>query len=242
MSKRCKFQLYEQGAMVGGGKAIESSGGVVYVAQNGSPSKRTITDVDGTALTNPRALTNGSCEFYVADSVEKVDLYIACPDGQFLVVQDAEVEQIDDLYVDKGVKHQCMVIPFDQADFSAATEKDSGFDEPKSGKALMLPHPAIRVTTVDATETMEVGTDSADSGDADGFLDAIDLATAALVQGLILNGANTMGALFERQDSANAGDLVPAAHVSAGKSITYTTTAGSDTGKGFIYLPYLLCD
>jgi hypothetical protein len=39
-------------------------------------------------------------------------------------------------------------------------------------------------------------------------------------------------------DSANAGDDAPEQDVaSAGKDITYTLTAGSDTAKGFIYLP-----
>lgn len=241
--KRCKFQLYEQGAMVGGGKAIESSGGVVYVATNGSAAKATITDVAGTGLTNPRALTNGSCEFYVADSVSKVDLYIACPDGEFLVVKDAEVEKIDDLYVDKQNRYQDWVIPFDVAHQAGdATETDSGFDLPLH--ALVLPHPALRVQTVDATETLDVGILSSETaGDADGFLAAISVATAGLVQGLILNGGNTMGALFERQDSANAGDLVPAAHAltgSNGRSVTWTLTTGSDTAKGFIHLPVLL--
>jgi hypothetical protein len=243
--KRCRFQLYEQGALVGGGAVIESSGGVVYVAQNGSASKQAITDVNGTALTNPRALTNGSCEFYVPDTVSKVDLYIQCPDGEFLVARDAQVEKIDDLYVDKQTRQQLYVIPLDQADKAGdATETNTGFDVPVN--SLVLPHPAVRVTAIDATETIDVGLLSSETaGDADGFLQALSVGTLGLFQGLILNGGNTMGALFERQDSANAGDLVPAAHAVTGAnatSITWTPSAGTDTFKGFVYLPVLLCN
>lgn len=242
MSKRCKFQLYEQGASSGGGKAIESSGGVVYVAQNGSAAKRTITDVDGAALTNPRALTNGSVEFYVADSVEKVDLYIQCPDGEFLVVKDAEVEQIDDLYVDKGAKLHEWVIPFDE-DHQAgdATETNSGFDLPAN--AMVLPHAAIRVQTVDASETIDVGLLSSETaGDADGFLAAVSVATAGMAKGTLASAGQTLGALL-RVDESGGGVLVPEGHVVTGSnatSITWTLSAGSDTAKGFIHLPVVL--
>lgn len=244
MSKRVRFQLYEQGALVGGGKSIESSGGVVYVAADGVATKQAITDVNGVALTNPRALTNGSCEFYVADTVLTIDLYIQCPDGEFLVAKGAKVEQIDDLYVDKQNRNQVYVIPFDFAHQAGdATETDSGFDVPAN--SLVLPTPAIRVTAIDATEDIDVGLKSSETnGDADGFLDSPSLGTLGTLQGLILSGGMTMGALFKRQDSANAGDFVPTAHAVTGAnatSITWTLSTGSDTAKGFIYLPVVLC-
>lgn len=238
--KRVKFQLYEMGARVGGGKAITGSGGVVYVAQDGDARKQTIYTESGgefSAATNPRALTNGACEFWVTDATAEIDLYIQAPGGQFAVLQNVKPEQVDDIYIDVSQKTQCAVIPFAMVD-TTVTETDTGFDEVTN--AIYLPHPFIRVTALDASETIDVGTATADSGDPDGFLAAVSVNSAAVVQGLILTGANTMGALFERQDSANAGDLVPAAHVSTGKSIVWTPSAGSDTGKGFIYLPYIL--
>ncbi len=240
--KRVKFQLYEQGALVGGGKAITSSGGVVKITSADAQAKLAITDVNGSSLTNPRALTNGSCELYVADTVSSIDMFIASPDGRFVVVKGVAPDEVDDIYVDTSVKDQVMVIPFDQADFTANTETDTLFDEPLTGKALIKPNPAVRVTAIDATETIDVGTDSGDGGDANGFIAAAALGVTGLIKGTLTNGAATLGALLSVQDSANAGDLVPEGHVSAGKSITITTSAGSDTGKGYIYLPYVLMD
>ena len=49
------FQLYDSE-----NKIISTSGGVVYVATADGAAKNAITDKDGVALTNPRALTAGS--------------------------------------------------------------------------------------------------------------------------------------------------------------------------------------
>lgn len=240
MRKRIQFQLYELGSVGAmAKKLISSSGGVVYVAAENDPSKVAITDKDGATLSNPRALTNGACEFHVDTSVSKVDLFIQCPDGQFVVARGVD-ETVQDIGVDVGQMHQCMVIPFAQADFTANTETDTGFDEPLSGKAMMLPNPAIRVTTADATETLDVGTDGAVTNDPNGFLAAVSLGTPGLVKGSLANGVLTLGALLFVQDSANAGDEAPEGHLSTGENITITTSAGSDTGEGYIYLPYLL--
>lgn len=231
------FQLYDHD-----GKLISATGGKVYVAASGDAAKQAITDKDGVSLTNPRSLTNGGCEFYVPTTVSAVDLYIMAPGGQFLVKTGVVPGSPDDFRVDTVNRNQVAVIPFAQADFSAATETDSGFDFPLH--SAVLPTPMVRVSTIDATETIDVGLLSSETaGDADGFAVTIALGTAGLVKATVLQGSNTMGALFEVQDSANAGDLTHEAHVITGSnatSITYTTTAGSDTGEGFIILPYLL--
>lgn len=223
------------------GKAITASGGVAMAVTAGGSAKVAVaTSSTGTPATsnNPVSLTNGKIEFWTADSVSTVDLYVACPGGQFLVAKTVVASGPNELFVDTNQRNQTMVIPFDQSDFTANSESDTGFDEPAS--AIMLPTPAVRVTTVDATETISVGTDSGDSGDADGFMATVSIATAGVVVGTIANGANTLGALFEVQDSANSGDLTHEGHVSGGKSITMTTSAGADTGVGFIILPYIL--
>lgn len=238
LAYRYKIQLHDRGIGHQSGPAVIAAGGVVKVCTAGSAGKSTIQDRDGVALSNPLALTRGSAEFYTNDA--EVDLFVACPNGQFVVLWDVGPDEVNEVPVDRGQMHQCMVIPFKQSDFTANIETDTGFDEPASGAALLLPYPAVKVTTLDVGETIDVGTDSGDGGDADGFLAAASINAAALVKGTILNGSNTLGALFEVQDSANAGDLTHEAVVSTGKSITITTTAGSDTGAGYIYLPYLL--
>lgn len=222
------------------GRIIQSSGGVVYVTTGGGTAKLALKDSAGASLSNPLALNRGKIDFYVADTVSSVDLYGQAPGGQAFQEFGVKPSGDNEIVVDTQRTHQNLIIPFNQADFSANTETDTGFDEPASGKALMLPNPSVRVTAIDATETIDVGTLSSDSGDADGFLAAASIATLGLVKGTLTNGSNTMGALFEVQDSANSGDLAPEARVSGGKSITITTSAGSDTGAGFISLPYEL--
>jgi len=218
--------------------AIITAGGTCYVATNGAAAKATLYTAAGSSLANPVTPTRGNINFFVADSVSLVDLYILAPGGQFLVVKDLAASGPNEILVDTSNRHQCMVIPISYADSTAAAETATGFTEPAN--ALMLPNPAFKVTAIDATETIDVGTLSTDSGDADGFLAAIDVATLGLVKATVVNGGNTMGALFEIQDSANSGDIAPEGHVSGEKSITYTTTAGSDTVEGFAILPYLL--
>lgn len=238
--QRYFFQLYAQGPGVVAGKMIVDSGGVVYVAQAGDARKQAITDKDGVALTNPRALTQGGCEFFALSTAASVDLYIMCPGGQFVVVRGVAPGQTD-ISVDVSALNQVAMIPFAMEDTTVA-ETDTGFDMPANSMAL--PHPAVRVTAIDATETWDFGVLSSETaGDADGFIVQISVGTLGLAQGLILTGAVTIGALMKRQDSANAGDLVPAAHVftgANGRSLTYTPSAGSDTARGIWILPYVL--
>lgn len=64
-----------------------------------------------------------------------------------------------------------------------ASEHSSGFTLP--AKAIVL-DVFVDVTTAEATggtKTLDVGTDSTDSGDADGFLDGISVAATGLVRG-----------------------------------------------------------
>jgi hypothetical protein len=220
------------------GQRISASGGVCYVATAGLSAKIAIaTSATGTAATsnNPKALTNGMIEFWTADSVASVDLYILAPGGQFAIAKTVAASGPNEIAIDTNARNQVMVIPFDITDTTATTETDTGFDEPAS--ALMLPAPAVRMSTVDATETIDVGTLSTDSGDANGFMVTAPV-SAALSKGTLADGAATIGALLCVDESS--GDLVPEAHVSGGKSITYTLTAGTDTAIGFIVLPYQL--
>lgn len=215
-----RFQLQDKGlGGVSAGPSIIGSGGVVKVCLDGSPLKAAITDKDGTALTNPRALTRGSCEFYSTE--DYVDLFIQCPDGQFVTVWNVSASELNEIPVDRYARDQVMVIPVHITDFPAAVETDTGFDEPPTS-VVTADAVAFRVTVVDATETLDVGTATADSGDPDGFISAVDVATAGVVR--------DNGALF----SSGAG------HTTGTKSIVVTTTAGSDTVEGYAFLPYTL--
>ena len=208
------------------GAAITTAGGVAYVAKNGLASKQACTDKDGTTVSNPVSLTRGKMDFWCASLTNgMVDLYIQCPGGQFVVARNIVPSGPNEILVDTARVNQCMVIPWDQADFTANVEKDTLFDEPAAETAVFLADSgsaAVRVVTIDATETIDVGTATADTGDPDGFISAAALGVAGIIQ----------------DNGALLGTLV--GHISGGKSIAITTSAGSDTGLGFIYLNYRL--
>lgn len=222
--KRISFQLVDMEA-----KSITSAGGVVHVATAGSPAKATLTDKDGVALANPVSLTNGGAEFYVADSVSTVDVYIQAPGHQF-VVKTGLVPANHNLKVDLSERYQIYKIPFASADSVAATEKSTGFRLPDFGQVLpLLGGAGITVTTAATAgaKTVAVGTLSTEAGgSANGFITAIS--TAAL--GKVV-GAN--GALFV----ANAPAITGAA---TAKTISYTTGAADAGVAGFAILPVIL--
>ena len=221
------------------GQAIITSGGTVYVATAGGSKKVALKTSAGATASNPSAATRGLFEFYTLDTVQTVDLYGMAPGGQFFVAKGIAPSGPNEIAIDTNQRYQAAVIPFDQTDFTAAAETDSGFDVPNG--AMMLPNPMVRVTAIDATETIDAGTAAGESGVAAGFMATVSIATLGLAKASLANGALTMGALLFVQDSANAGDEAPEGSVSqGGKSIVYTTSAGSDTGIGFIVLPYML--
>lgn len=235
--KKYQFQLY-----LPTGKQVSVSGGVCQVCTASDTDKPTIYNAAGTAISNPLSLTYGGATFYTADTVNSVDLYIMDGAGRFVVAKGVTPGDIEDIFVNTNPLQRA-VIPFDVTyQTGDATETDSGFDIPVG--AIVLPLPAIQVTTVDATETIDVGLLSSETaGDADGFIVAASVATAGTVKGTAASAGNTMGALFEVQDSANAGDIALEGHVVTGSnatSVTWTLTTGSDTAEGFILLPYLL--
>jgi len=96
----------------------------------------------------------------------------------------------------------------------------------------------LNVITVDATETVDVGTQGT-SNDPNGYLDAVSLATAGLVRGSLADGAVTLGALLfeitEATTAAARNDDITA----GGDPISYTCSAGSDTAVFDIIIEYI---
>jgi hypothetical protein len=143
--------------------------------------------------------------------------------------------------------------------YNSNVETDTGWDLPKYGEVdpySMM----VFVQTIDATETLEVGLLSSESGgDADGFLDAISIATAGWVRPAMTftkgssqyyvsactwgeyffdldnTGATSKG-LAGADGAGTAGQPFLESHIGDGtaKSLTYTCTAGSDTFVGFL--------
>ena len=96
----------------------------------------------------------------------------------------------------------------------------------------------LNVITVDATETVDVGT-TGTSNDPNGYLAAASLATAGIVRGSLADGAITLGALlFEITEATTA--AARARDVTAGGDpISYTCSAGSDTAVFDIVIEYV---
>ena len=131
---------------------------------------------------------------------------------------------------------------------TTATEKDTGFDL-KAGWTVL--DAWIVVNTVDAGATVDVGTDSNDSGVADGFIDGASLATAGLVypDAVVTAGgtetyysATTRGALLaDYIVGTDADQDYGLFHkkpytVSTDIDLTFTTSNGTDTAAFDIYL------
>lgn len=134
--------------------------------------------------------------------------------------------------------------------YNSNSETSAHFEIPLGG--VIYPWDAfLLVDTIDATETIDVGILSTESGgDANGFISGYSIATAGrfCVANMITAtdgsnqnyiSANYIGALFYNGlDGGNAagtaGVPIMGPHVGDGvaKTISYTCSAGSDTFKG----------
>ena len=95
----------------------------------------------------------------------------------------------------------------------------------------------LNVITIDATETVDVGTQGT-SNDPDGFLDGASLATAGLVYGSLADGAVTRGVLlYETTEATTAYARMPDI-TAGGDPVSYTCSAGSDTAVFDIIIDY----
>jgi hypothetical protein len=217
------------------GAAIMTAGGAAIICLAGSTAKLPMYVNDSAVTSVPLTYGKLDCEIDI-DHGEAVDIYLQSPTGHGMVAYNIVPSGPTELRIDRNARHSVLRIPFhvDDADGETAT----GFVEPTNG--LILPNPVVTVATADAGITVDVGTISTDSGDADGFMDGVSVAATGLAKASLANGAVTLGALLKAQDSANAGDAVPEGHVGAGKAITYTLTGSPDTAAGVISIPVLL--
>jgi hypothetical protein len=237
-NQKYHFQLQDRplGGMMAG-PSITGSGGTCFVCTAGSPAKASIFDSTGAAKTNPFALNAGSGEFYVANSVGSVDLYISAPDGQQARLFGAKPDALYDVPVDRGDMRHVITVPFALADSVAATEKDTGILLPS--KCIVLPEVVVDVTTLEAAKTILFGTLSTQSGGvAAGFGTGVTLA-AAVSLALQSRATKNRGSLFV-DGAAGSPDNGYSADANTAKNISYTLSAGTTVAAGFIYLPILL--
>lgn len=241
------------------GLALNHSGSV-RVCSIGTPTRVvtygfTTESADSSTIT----FSNGLIKFKTADTVNSVDIYGITEKGYPIVLKGARPGGNTSYKLDVNDRTPVLVIPFDivDSDIADATEFDTGFDL-ATNQAVLPQGVGVYVETLDATETIEVGILSTESGgDADGFIDALSLASAVFVSAdaTITTGSNTkfvaanptLGALLADHQAGtdvdqDEGMWHPKLYICNGtaKSISLTVTTGTDTGAGFIILPTLI--
>jgi len=114
-------------------------------------------------------------------------------------------------------------------------ETQTGFTLPATA---IVEQVYINVIAVDATETVDVGTQGT-SNDPDGYLAAASLATLGIVRGSLADGAVTMGALLFEITEATTAAARNFDVTASGDPISYTCSAGSDTAIFDIIIEYV---
>lgn len=254
-----EFQVMDRAT----GKAVISSGGTCLVVAAGAQAKSTLynPDSDMASLANPFSLTRGHGKFaVVAGSPETMDLFIMAPGGQFVVVQDVGVVpgRMNPVWIDSAKLLQTFRHPYTYEDAgTSTTEYDTGFNLPTN--ALVQPYGAgVQIVATDATEVLDVGILSSESGgDADGLMADIAISGS---NGIVLAAAETMtvGSNETFFASTTRGALI--AQLSAGTdvatdvggvnlkqyridgtaiSVSYTPSSW-DTAKGYFFFNYML--
>ena len=236
------------------GKNLTASGGKVYVTtQAAAATTKKVAlynpDSDFAALTNPLTIGNGgrirfalvsTATFGIAGVPPTVDLFGMSANGCAFQRRIAQ-PGVHSIPLDTSRADQVLMVPFHIDDTTATTETDTGFDS-TTGMVIDPLGCFVHVLAADATETIEVGLLSSESGgDADGFLDVLSVGTAGVIAPTLAATAETLGALLRVAATADAGTgLVPRQHVinATAVSLTYTLTAGTDTAAGIIGIRY----
>lgn len=227
-----------------------TTGILTRVFDAGTKTHSTIyTDGTGaTALTVPisrsQFATDGKIKFYSASTSH--DLAIYHSDGSFAIISGV-TPNTHTIKINRTGNAKVLVFPM--AFNAGGTETDTGLDLPLGAcvKDVLL-----EVTTLDATETVDIGLLSSESsGDADGFLVAASVATAGFVkpfaytQGTYYYVSSTKyGALFglgqvgDNNAGSSYGVVKQGYHIVVSGnavSVSYTPST-SDTFVGLGYL------
>jgi len=115
------------------------------------------------------------------------------------------------------------------------TEQQTGFTLPANA---IVNDVFINVIAVDATETVDVGTQGT-SNDPNGYLAGASLATLGLVFGSLLDGSVTRGALLSEITEATTAAARRPNITAGGDPVSYTCSAGSDTAVFDIIIEYV---
>jgi|CXWL01.1.fsa_nt_gi hypothetical protein len=236
--------------------SLDDDTGKVMVLTEDTPDSPTIyTDENGTTLTETGGIgvltiTNGRVSFFTAATVTAVDLSGITADGRAIGLNSVS-SSVGRILVNPMGSRQTVAVPFGPNNNS---EQDTGLDLPAN--CLMTAYNvSLRVTTADATETIDVGLLSGEAGgDANGFITVGDVGTTGWRE---LLPQITGGTTIDYVGTRYIGDLLATSITGAdavatvggftskryrtdgtAKSISYTGSAGSDTAAGYVYLSW----
>lgn len=227
--------------------------GTYQVLVKGTPVEATIyaNDNTSTAASNPGTIVDGQIRFFMDSSVTGVDVSIYTSDGDAKFMRNVQPEGLRRALIDPDQVEQLLVIGLDG---TTSDETDTGFTlvGPCEIEDIWL-----QIVTVDAGETIDVGTDGTTTNDPDGLIDGMSIATvgtpdvgptytagsnevyiSANVRGALLAdftaGADTTG---DTGTHARRTQFIAEAEDDA--NITYSASAGVDTFDGYLYIKLL---
>ena len=221
MTRYRKFEFQLQDRPLGSdqaGPSITGTGGKCIVTEAGGQEYLTLYDADGGALTNLISLTAGRGVFYTLDTIESVDIFILTGEGYSVQLWGVKADALHQVPVDRGNLHQMLVVPISIADqVTDATAVATGFT--LIAGMVFLPFPMVKIDTVDAAITVDVGI----TGDEDGFISAASTASAVVV-------TDTNGTLVAST----------AVYIATAVALKWTFLTAADTATLYAYLPYML--
>lgn len=240
-------------------KSLASNKGLTHdgkfiVTLAGVPERAAITDYNDAVITQPGNMVDGVVKFRTAETILAVDIYIYSEFGYCKVLSGVKAGTLLEVGVNTDIINVPYIIPFDIDDAAivANVEYDTGLDL-ATGQQVMPYGSGVRITTLDAGMTIDAGfLNSESSGDADGIIDGISLASAVFVPATVTIAAGvvaaspTRGALLaDHTTGTNADDRglhSPKTHVCDGtnKSLSLTLSASTDTGAGYLVYQTLL--
>lgn len=259
LTNEWNFRLVDGSRNLGASQhSVDDDSGKLIVLTEDLPDSPTIYSdaVGATAITETAGIavltfTNGHVRFYTASTVTALDICGITADGRTFSLNSVGANQQHMIPVNPLGGSQLLVVPYGA---SNATETDTGLDLP-SNCLITASGVKLRVTTIDATETVDFGLLSSEAGgDADGFMALASVGVSGFVELLpqITGGINIdyvstnyIGALLATSipgaDAvATVGGFTTKNYRTDGtaKSITYTGSAGSDTAAGYWYLSF----
>lgn len=213
--------------------------GYFQVVEAGGTAKLTLQDLEGNSASNPKAISSGAIEFQVATTYEQVDIYYMTDKGYCGVLKGVQPGAYAEALVDTNRLDQTLIVPFDATDdttnYAAGSEISTGFVLPDE-VSLMPYGTLIDVATIDATETLTVGTDSTSgTNDPDGLLVAMSVATLGIVHAAVGFDVGS-NAVFIDLTGGDAEFTYGALYCATGTRVALAEGSDTNADEGFYLL------